>query len=184
MKRIFIAIKVEPEKALLKIFSDLHEHTVKDQIKWTKVENVHVTLAFLGDTEESIIKNISQMLHEICADLTPFELKMKGTGVFRSYSDPRIIWTGIEPSDRLKKLNELIISGLRNLNIDPGDKPFNPHLTLGRIKHLNDKDSFKILIQQYQNTDIQKIPVTEVVLFESILLPTGPVYKPIIKVQL
>jgi 2'-5' RNA ligase len=124
------------------------------------------------------------MLHEICADLTPFELMMKGTGVFRSYSDPRIIWTGIEPSDRLKQLNELIISGLRNLNIDPGDKPFNPHLTLGRIKHLNNKDSFKILIQQYQNTDIQKIPVTEVVLFESILLSTGPVYKPIIKVQL
>jgi 2'-5' RNA ligase len=116
--------------------------------------------------------------------LTSFEVKMKGTGVFRNYSDPRIIWTGIEYSDRLQQLNKIILTGLKNLDIEPDDKPFNPHLTLGRIKHLNDKDSFKTMIQQYQNKDIQAVPVNEVILYESILLPAGPIYKPIIKIVL
>ena len=124
------------------------------------------------------------MLSGICAGLTPFQLKMKGTGVFRNFSDPKIIWTGIETSDRLLQLNNLILNGLKKLNIDLGDKPFNPHLTLGRIKHLNDKNSLKGILEQFQNTDIQTIPVNEVILYESILYPAGPVYKPIIKIPL
>jgi 2'-5' RNA ligase len=184
MKRIFIAIKVEPKETLLNLFSFLQSRTDRDSIKWTKVDNVHITLAFLGDTAENIIKQIIEMLNKICIDFSPFELNMKGTGVFRSYSDPQIIWTGIEHSDRLIQLNKLILNGLKNLNIDLDDKPFNPHLTMGRIKHLNDRDSFKSLMQEFQNTEIQKIPVNEVVLFESILLPAGPLYKPIIKIVL
>lgn len=184
MKRIFIAIKVEPEGTLLNLFSSLRSKTEKDNIKWTKVDNVHITLAFLGDTEENVIMLITQMLNKICTGFTPFELKMKGTGVFRNFSDPRIIWTGIEHSDILLKLNKIILNGLKDLNIDLGDKPFNPHLTLGRVKHLNDKNSFKAIMEQFQNMDIQTVPVNEVILYESILLPEGPVYKPIMKIHL
>lgn len=184
MKRIFIAIKVEPEKTLLDLISSLRSGMVNDNIKWTNISNIHITLAFLGDTDESIIKNIIQMLKEVCTGLTPFQLRMKGTGVFRNFSDPRIIWTGIEQPDRLLQLNKLILSGFGELNIDLSDKPFNPHLTLGRIKHLSDKNVFKGIIEQFQNTDIQTVPVNEVVLYESILLPAGPVYKPLAKVAL
>jgi 2'-5' RNA ligase len=179
MKRIFIAIKVEPEKTLLDLISTLRSAMEKDSIKWTNTANIHITLAFLGDTDESIIESIIEMLKEVCTGLTPFQLRMKGTGVFRNFSDPRIIWTGIEQSDRLLQLNKIILTGLRKLNIDPGDKPFNPHLTLGRIKHLNDNNVFKGIIEKFQNTDIQNIPVNEVVLYESILLPEGPVYTPL-----
>ena len=71
------------------------------------------------------------------------------------------------------------MNGLKGVNIKMEERPYNPHLTLGRIKHVNNKEVLKSLIEQFQNSEIQIVPVAEIVLYESILLQTGPVYKPI-----
>jgi RNA 2',3'-cyclic 3'-phosphodiesterase len=184
MKRIFIALKVEAGETLLMMISSLKSGLSKDLIKWTNPDNIHITIAFLGDTEEKMIRSVSAMLKEKCHGSGKFELIIKGSGVFRNRSDPRIIWTGIEPSEKLLFLNEVIMSGLRELNVKLEDRPFNPHLTIGRIKHLDDKETLKVLIEQYQNYEIQIIPVNEVILYESILLQSGPVYIPISSVSL
>lgn len=184
MKRIFIALKVEAGETLLMMISSLKSVLSKDIVKWTNPDNIHITLAFLGDTDEKMIKPISSMLKEKCNGSGKFELILKGSGVFRNLSDPRIIWTGIEPSEKLMHLNEIIINGLKDLSIKMEGRPFNPHLTIGRIKHLNDKETLKAVIEQYQNSEIQLIPVNEVILYESILLQSGPVYKPIAKYNL
>jgi 2'-5' RNA ligase len=182
MKRVFIALKVEPEEFFLNIFSTLRSGMSGDSIKWTKIDNIHITLAFLGDTEENVITDLSGMLREICSEFTPFELKLKGTGVFRNFSDPRIIWTGVEKSEKLQLLYKKIQEGLKNLNIDMPDKTFNPHLTLGRIKHLDDKTLFRSQLEQFQDAELQRVPVNEVFLYESVLLPAGPIYTPISRV--
>lgn len=184
MKRIFIAIKVEPEKSFLSLSLSFKTGLSKESIKWINVDNVHVTLAFLGNTEESVIQQLILMLHEKCKGISPFELKMKGIGVFKNFADPKIIWTGVEQSEKLSGLYNNILSGLKDLNINMDDKPFNPHITLGRIKHLSDKESFRKIVEQYRDTEIQTIPVNEVILYESVLYPTGPVYKPIMKTAL
>jgi RNA 2',3'-cyclic 3'-phosphodiesterase len=184
MKRIFIALKVEAEPALLDMRSYLKSGLRTDNIKWTSVGNIHITLAFLGDTHESLINALITMLSEKCRGYGKYSLTLKGCGLFRSFNDPRIIWTGIEPSDRLIQLNESIMDGLKRLNIKMEDRPYNPHLTLGRIKHLNDKDLLKTLIDRFQNTELQIVPVTDVILYESILLQSGPVYKPLAKFSL
>jgi 2'-5' RNA ligase len=77
------------------------------------------------------------------------------------------------------QLNDSIMNGLKDAGISIEDRPFKPHLTLGRIKYLKDKAVLKTLMDKYQNAEIQKVPVNEVILYESILLQTGPVYKPI-----
>jgi 2'-5' RNA ligase len=184
MKRIFIALKVEAEEPLLMMISSLKSGLSKDIIKWTSPDNIHITLAFLGDTEENMIELISSMLKEKCKGTGRFELILKGSGVFRNFSDPRIIWTGIETSEKLVHLNEIIMNGLKGLNIKLEDRPFNPHLTIGRIKHLNDKETLRVLIEQYQNSELQIIPVPEVILYESVLLHSGAVYKPISRFNL
>jgi RNA 2',3'-cyclic 3'-phosphodiesterase len=184
MKRIFIALKVDAEEPLLMMISSLKSGLSKDIIKWTGPDNIHITLAFLGDTEENMIKSIISMLNEKCTGSGRFELILKGSGVFRNLSDPRIIWTGIEPSGKLMYLNEVIMKGLKGLNIKMEERPFNPHLTIGRIKHLNDRETLKALTEQYHNSEIQIIPVNEVILYQSILLQSGPVYKPIAKFNL
>jgi 2'-5' RNA ligase len=184
MKRIFIAIKVEPGQPFLNLITSLKSGLDRESIKWINVSNVHITLAFLGNTEESVINSLIGMLHEKCSGQEPFELNMKGTGVFRNFADPKVIWTGVDRSERLSELYKNILTGLNDLNIDPGDKPFNPHITLGRIKYLNDKGKFRNLLEKYKEIEIQKVPVNEVVLFESILLPAGPVYTPLKKIAL
>ena len=184
MKRIFIAFKVEAGVTLLGMFSDLKSGLQNDNIKWTSIDNIHITLAFLGDTQENLINDISIMLAEKCGGNGKFSLTLKGCGLFRNFSDPRIIWTGIEPSDRLIQLNKSIMDGLKVLNIKMEDRPYNPHLTLGRIKHLNDKDLLKSLIDRFQNTELQAVSLSEVILYESILLQSGPIYKPLAKFTL
>jgi len=184
MKRIFIALKVEAGETLLKMVSSLKSDLSKDSIKWTSIDNIHITLAFLGDTEEKLIKSISSMLKEKCKGSGSIQLIIIGLGVFRNPGDPRIIWTGVELSEKLVRLNEAILDGLRGLNIKMEDRPFNPHLTIGRIKHLNNKETLRTLLGQYQDSEIQIIPVNEVILYESVLLQSGPVYKPLAKFSL
>lgn len=179
MKRIFIAVKVDAGNALLKMISSFEYGLSKERIKWINPDNIHITLAFLGDTEEEKINIISSMLKEKCEGSGKFELIIKGSGVFKSMNDPRIIWAGIESSEKLTQLNDFIKSGLKDAGIKIEDRPFNPHLTLGRIKHLNPGSDLKELIEKYRDAEIQKVPVNEVTLYESILLQSGPVYKPI-----
>jgi len=179
MKRIFIALKVNAGETLLKMISTLKSGLSRDLIKWTSHDNIHITLAFLGDTDEKMIMPISSMLNKQCTGSGKFELIIKGSGVFRNMNDPRIIWTGIEPSEKLIHLNEVIMNGLQGLNIKMEDRLFNPHLTIGRIKHLNDKEVLKSLTGQFQDSEIQIVPVKEVILYESILLQSGPLYKPL-----
>jgi 2'-5' RNA ligase len=184
MKRIFIALKVEAGDTLLTMISLLRSQLSSEYIRWTNPENIHITLSFLGDTEEMLIEDIISMMKKKCEASGRFELFIKGCGIFRNVNDPRIIWIGIEPSEKLLSLNSIIMKGLKGLGIEIEDRPFKPHLTIGRIKRLNDKETLKYLTDKYQNSEIQNIVIREVILYESILLQSGPVYKPLARFNL
>ncbi len=124
------------------------------------------------------------MLQKKCEGSGRVELFIRGSGVFRNVNDPRIIWIGIAPSEKLLNLNSRIMKGLTELGIKIEDRPFKPHLTIGRIKRLNDKETLRALIEKYQNLEIQKSVIKEVILYESILLQSGPVYKPLTRYNL
>jgi 2'-5' RNA ligase len=124
------------------------------------------------------------MLGEACEGSGDFDLLIRGAGVFKSLRDPRIIWTGIEPSVKLNDLHESVKLGLKERGIDLEERAFNPHLTLGRIKSISDNDTFKSLISGYNGLELQKQEVKEVILYESILINSGPVYKPLGKYPL
>jgi 2'-5' RNA ligase len=184
MKRIFIAVKVEAGETLKRIISSFQKGLAHDSIKWTNPENIHITLVFLGDTEQMLVDPIRSMLKEKCGGTGKFELMIRGSGVFKNLSDPRIIWMGIEPNEKLIQLNSFIVDGLKELKFKIEDRPFNPHLTIGRIKHLNDKGALKTLTEEYHDSEIQIVPVNEIILYESILLQTGPVYKSLAEISL
>jgi 2'-5' RNA ligase len=179
MKRIFIALKVEAGDTLLKMISSFKSRLSDEIIRWTNPENIHITLSFLGDTEEKRIKDINSMLKHKCEGAGSVELFIKGSGVFRNVNDPRIIWIGIEPSEKLLNLNSNIMKGLTELGIKIENRPFKPHLTIGRIKRLKDKVTLEALTDKYQQLEIQHTVINEVILYESILLQSGPVYKPL-----
>jgi 2'-5' RNA ligase len=184
MKRIFIAVKVDADESFLSLISTFKSRLGDESIKWVSIDNIHITLAFLGDTEDEQITILSKMLMSKCDGSGKFEILIKGAGVFKSLNDPRIIWTGIEPSEKLSHLNGLIKIGLTEMGIRMEERPFKPHLTLGRIKLLKPGNNLKEVIEKFRETEIQKVPVNEVILYESILLVSGPVYKPIGKFML
>jgi 2'-5' RNA ligase len=184
MKRIFIALKIIPDKKLSALISTLQAGLKNEKISWTNPDNIHITIAFLGDTEQDKITEISGMISERCRGLGCFDISLVGAGLFRSVNDPRVIWAGISESTKLRVLNSIIKAGLRDIGIKIEDRDFNPHLTLGRIKSINDKDNLKKVVDKSDGEELQVVSITEVILFESILQQTGPVYKPLARYSL
>jgi 2'-5' RNA ligase len=184
MKRTFIAVKVDTGEELRNAITSLRAGLRNEYIKWVDISNMHVTLAFLGDTDETMIKTVDSMLKNDFAGFGVIHFRLTGFGVFRNFNDPRIIWTGIENADRLVKAHEIVKNGLEPLDIKLEDRQFEPHLTIGRIKDVRDKNNLKKLIQEYAGIQLQDVTISEIVHYESVLLPTGPLYKPVSRVML
>ncbi len=181
MKRLFIAVKIEAESNLLRIISTLKAILGDESIKWVDPGNIHLTIAFLGDTDEKRIKTLDLMLKDKCSGFGEFEFFLKGSGLFKNFRDPRVIWAGIESNGELAELHTRIKTGLAETGFRIEERLFRPHLTLGRIKSLKNTDNLKTVLEKYRDVEIQKVNVREVILFESILLQTGPLYKPVTK---
>ena len=177
MKRIFIAIKVNPEGELLRMFSLLKAALGAENIKWVDPANIHMTLAFLGDTEEKRVMVLSSMLKERCTGFGEFDFNLTGTGVFKSFRDPRVLWAGIQSAERLIQLNNIIAEGLKLNGFKIEERQFKPHLTLGRVKSVRDTENLKTVLERYKDNQFQIVHVSEVILYESILMQTGPIYK-------
>jgi RNA 2',3'-cyclic 3'-phosphodiesterase len=184
MKRTFIGVRVDAGGELKAAISTLRAGLKNENIKWVDISNMHVTLAFIGSTEEQMIKSVESMLNNDFESFGIINFRLSGIGLFRNFNDPRIIWTAIENSDRLITAHEKVKNGLIELNIKVEDKQFKPHLTIARIKDLKDKENLQKWTQKYVNTQFQDVTISEIVYYESILMPTGPVYKPISTVKL
>ena len=177
MKRIFIAIKIDPGETLLRIHYSLRSLLGGERIKWVDTTNIHLTLAFLGDTEEDRITVASILLKQECSGFGEFRFNLSGTGVFRNFSDPKILWIGINESEKLIRLNDEIKRGLDDTGFKTEDRAFSPHITIGRIKFIKDPGALREALEPYKNTFIQEVVAAEVILFESILKPSGPEYR-------
>lgn len=184
MKRIFIALKIDPATEFKGILNSLKSLTAGENIKWVDPINIHLTLAFLGDTEEERIKIAGLVLKRECSCFGEFTFTLKGAGLFKNHRVPRVIWIGISENDKLLSLNQKIMNGLKDTGFGMEDRPFSPHITLGRIKLLKNSSILESFFDKYGEAEIQKVNVREVILFESILRPTGPIYNPIGKFAL
>jgi RNA 2',3'-cyclic 3'-phosphodiesterase len=179
MKRLFIAVKVNPEDELLRIISSLKAALGAENIKWVDPVNIHLTLSFLGDTEEKHIRDINSMLTDKCSGFGEFDFNLTGTGVFKNFRDPRVLWAGIQSSGKLLMLNNIIAAGLKENGFEIEGRQFKPHLTLGRVKSVRDTENLKTVLERDKDNQFQIVHVSEVILFESILTQTGPIYKPL-----
>ncbi|HKK41816.1 MAG TPA: RNA 2',3'-cyclic phosphodiesterase, partial [Bacteroidales bacterium] len=101
--------------------------------------------------------------------------------IFRDIDDPRIVWIGMDMSDDLIKLNSMIITGLQETGFPVEKRSFSPHITIGRVRRNSggSKKMFSEFLDDYSNTVFQSVYVDRIILYESILLPSGPVYKPL-----
>jgi len=179
MKRLFIAIKIEPEQQLLKVYNDIKFHCRWSKIKWVDDTHFHITLKFFGETPEINIPLIEQVMEKITNENTVFDFNLKGVGIFGSHYRPRVIWLGLQHDEKLKILGEQLIKNLEKEGFLSDRQNFIPHLTVGRIKYIQDKKRLQNIVDKYRDTFLQKVNVTKIILYESKLRKEGPQYIPL-----
>ena len=172
--RGFIAVDVEAF-AQLEAFEQAIR-TTGANVKLVEPHNVHITLKFLGDTQESHIDDIEQIMEKAVAEVTPFDLRLIGSGVFPNEHYIKVIWIGIESGEPLGQIAQHLDDGLARLGYNKERRGFSPHLTIGRVKTAREKEQLLEVIATYRNTEFATIPVRSIKLMKSDLTPKGPIY--------
>jgi RNA 2',3'-cyclic 3'-phosphodiesterase len=168
--RLFIAIEVPEE--ISKLLHSLQE-SIFIPGKATKTKSFHLTLKFLGDVDKKILSDLVDKLSQIKFDR--FTATLSGIGTFPNINNPRVLWIGIEPHDTINALQKQADYATQKLGFEI-DKRFHPHLTLARIKFLEDKAEFKNIISNTKPPEAS-FPVTDFKLIKSVLTPQGPEYE-------
>mgnify|MGYP003814985667 CR=1 FL=1 len=184
MKRIFLAVKTEPEPELLDLFDLLRDELAGEQIKWVTDEQFHITLKFFGDKTEEQINDISAVVRSCCARMSRFSFQLVNPWYFRDRDRLRVVLLQTAKTDQLTALQKELENGLAETGIPKEDRAFRAHLTLGRIKSVRDPQHFYELMKQFPQKPVQTVNVNEVILFESILKPAGPEYLALEKFRL
>lgn len=175
--RTFIAIDLTQE-----IKTKITEYILKlakygAQIRWVREEGMHLTLKFLGEISQDKVQKVQSLLQKISEHHGPFSLKLIGTGTFpRERRNIRVIWIGVEDSPQMMKLQEEIEEKLDSIGFPKENRPFHPHLTLGRVK--STKNIQPVLQELAKQSEIcfGDMNVGKISLFQSILKPSGAEY--------
>lgn len=182
--RTFIAIKVVPGKNLLEFINQFRKSFIEEKIRWVDINNLHVTLRFLGETNKEQAVEIVNMLEDLPNLFQPFQFTLQNTGYFKRKNQPRVLYLSIENDLVLKQLAEYIKRRIKPIGFEKGEKQFTPHLTIARFKNICDKEFFQSTVDGLGGNTIQQIDVTEIIFYQSILGSKGPSYNPIKVVKL
>ena len=177
--RTFVAIKIKPEQKLIGQFSEFRRLFRDEQINWVSEDDFHLTLRFIGNTSSEQISILKNKLEEIATQINSFEFQISGAGYFKSKGTPRVLFVKIIHPEILEQLVALVEEAVVAVGFHKELKPFRPHLTLGRIKYLENRTRFYQLMDELPSVQYQNVRVSEFILYQSTLRPEGPVYKPI-----
>ena len=145
-------------------------------MKFVDPSIMHVTLRFLGDTEEELADGIGETMKAAVAGVAPFEVGFKGLGVFPNKNYISVIWVGMDGAGTLEDIAKKMNDGLRQMGFPREDRPFSPHLTLARVKSVKDKAGLWRILDEHKETVFGKLMVNDIILKKSVLTPQGPVY--------
>lgn len=176
MKRLFIGIKINPNKKLLDFYFNLKASLKDEKIKWVPAENFHITLKFLGDTSPSLIPQIVDSLNLIIKDFQKFTLEINGLGCFKKHRRTNVIWLGLKNTQLLETLAKKVDEAMLQYGFERETRALKAHLTLGRVKFIANEKQLDNLIYEFGRVRFQNFEVTEIILFESMLHPVGPKY--------
>ncbi len=147
-------------------------------IRWIRPENIHMTVVFMGDIDYSCIDPIDKAARNICKRYTPFQICLNGIGIFGTRRNPRVIWIGLDGDIReIDNLKNDFNKALKPLGIKQENRPFKPHLTIGRFKkqHRGFLGINRIL-DKYKNLRTSKYTQKTLTMYKSELRHTGAVY--------
>ena len=137
---------------------------------------MHITLKFLGETHEKEIPKVKQLLQDFTLTHSEFEIVFDKVGIFGSSYNSRVVWFGMEDNEKIRNLGEDLLNYFHENGYRQDRQNFIPHLTVGRIKKLENKNFFQKQIDKAKEQFLQTFKVSEIILFQSRLTPQGPIY--------
>lgn len=185
-KRLFIAVDISADcrDAAARFAASLRHDFPTAKVKWEHPDKLHLTLKFLGSVEPSQVAAIRDAIVRVVADVTPFELTILDAGVFPNPRKPRVLWLGVKAGAKdLSRLAAEIDKNLPKGSFVDDKSGFFPHCTIGRVKGPDSATELAGAIRDRRFGPISWM-VTEVVIYESTLLPTGSVYKAVERIPL
>jgi len=174
--RSFIAFDIDNE-SVIKQFSEAQTTLVNTgaDLKLVKPQNIHMTMRFLGNISPPMVDSIHEEMKKI--SFAPFDVEIKGLGVFPKLKYARVIWAGIRKgADELTNVFNQLEPLLRKLGFKPDSKGFSPHLTIARVKTGRNKAELIQRIQELADYEFGIVKADCLRLKKSVLTPKGPIY--------
>lgn len=182
--RSFIAIDVNDPDLISKIIR-IQEEIISSnaKLKPVETENLHFTLKFLGEVEESRLELVKGVMDDILRDFQPFKMEIKSLGAFPTVSRPNVIWIGAgEGRELFIRIASELDRALSKLGFSRESRPIEPHLTIARVK--GPLGSLPDVIRKLSHVELGFLHVEEVKLKKSTLTREGPIYSDIYAVRL
>jgi 2'-5' RNA ligase len=155
-------------------------------IRWIGSNAAHMTLHFLGETDVELAELLRVGFAGAAGGTRQFELRIDGAGAFPNLTKPQIVWLGLAGDvSSLQTLHRAAGDFLRQFEIEPEDRSFKPHVTLGRARQKLDSAQINALVSLMRSAEVKKIlaeleapfAVDHITLFRSHLSPTGSMYE-------
>jgi len=176
--RSFISVEIpeEAKKKFVPVDNFLRNSTLS--LKLIKIENLHLTLKFLGEVREERLKGLIETCQIIGGTFSPFSSRLKGIGIFPNIKIPRIIWAGVEKGkENLKEITKLLEQKLEKKGFSPEKREFQGHLTLARVRKRAKGEKFlENLVEEFKEKQFCSFPVTKFYVMKSELKKEGPTY--------
>ena len=179
--RLFVGIEISPAvvAATLDLIAQLQTAGAtlapRSRITWVTAERFHITLRFIGHVSETRIGEIRAALAPPLA-LDPFDLTIAGVGTFPPKGPPRVVWAGLTGGRaQLVAIEPTVSDRLAQAGVPREERPYNPHLTLARVRDAAGLRSAPLL-DSLRDISLGTTSVDAITLFESRLSPNGPTY--------
>ena len=179
--RAFIAIEMSADlqKQLDEIQKQLRDQIKGNPIRWVRSQNIHLTLKFLGDVSIENLELLKKILADEAINHEPFEISVGNLGAFPNNNHPRVIWVGVKAPNDLNLIQHNLEIQMEKLGYTREERPFSPHLTLGRIAR-NIHDLERHMISEALITNrigfLGAVRADSIHLYKSDLQPSGAVY--------
>ncbi len=178
--RAFIAFPLNEAKLKIKpIIENLKNEIPGNEIKWVEVQNLHITLKFLGDINQQKLQNICQELKNQLSPLPLLNPRIINSGVFPNYKKPNTIWLGIEPANIFDPFVSQVELICEKHGFARENRPFSPHITIGRVRReTNSREKISAVIKKFEKIESIPLSINQIVIYKSTLTRTGPIYTP------
>ncbi len=180
--RTFIALDLfpKPREAIERFLGNLKTELPGKRISWTKNNQFHLTLDFLGNINETQQKELCQYLEEFPLP-EGLQFSLHGLQVFPNWKSPRVIWLGLSPGEPLIMLKNNLDPFLEKVNIPIDKRGFIPHITLGRVKASLSRKEISILEENKNIELLKEIKFQYFTFYQSILDRSGAQHIPLIR---